>query len=63
MMQTAPTPSDSAHVAALRLRHAQLERQVREEQKRPYVCGTELRHLKRQRLAMKEQLEAASQRR
>lgn len=60
MMQESRTDvsPQSGRMDALRKRHALLEGRIFEEQKRPFSSGDMLRKLKRQKLRLKEEIEA-----
>lgn len=46
----------NGHLAALQLKHAMIDREIAEAHKRPFPCATELRAMKRRRLAIKERI-------
>lgn len=47
---------DSPHASALQLKHAGLERQIREEMSRPLPDITVIQDLKKQKLRLKEEI-------
>ena len=59
MPQPSVTPENvnENHLAALCARHAQLDRKIMEEQKRPVINGALVSHLKSKKLYLKEQIE------
>jgi hypothetical protein len=48
----------SSHVSALQTKHAGLEAQLRDEMNRPAPDTATIQHLKRQKLKIKEELNA-----
>jgi hypothetical protein len=48
---------EQSHVSALQLKHAGLERQIRDEQSRPVPDLVTIQQLKRKKLRIKEELE------
>lgn len=47
---------DSSHASALQAKHARVEAQLREEERRPLPDEVRIHDLKRKKLALKDQL-------
>lgn len=48
---------DSSHVSALQLKHAGIERQIRQEMVRPLPDNAVIQSLKKRKLRLKEEIE------